>query len=272
MALERKDRVKDQTATTGTGTITVDGVAPTGYRTITSAHSTGATLRYVITNTSGSEWEVGEGVWTSATNTLTRVTVYASSNSGSLVSFSSGTKTVFTGPVSQDFADYAPLASPALTGTPTAPTAAAATNTTQVATTAHVFAERTNTATITNKTLTSPTLTTPVATGLRETKVAVAAADIDLSLGNWFTKTITAATTFTASNVPATGTVASFILELTNGGAFTISWSASFGTNVIDWAGGTQPTLTAAGKDVLGFYTYDGGATWIGLVLGKDVK
>jgi len=46
----------------------------------------------------------------------------------------------------------APLASPALTGTPTAPTAAAGTNTTQLATTAHVFAERTNTATLTNKT------------------------------------------------------------------------------------------------------------------------
>jgi len=51
------------------------------------------------------------------------------------------------------------LASPALTGTPTAPTAAVATNTTQIATTAHVFAERTATATLTNKTLSSPTIT-----------------------------------------------------------------------------------------------------------------
>lgn len=54
------------------------------------------------------------------------------------------------------------LASAALTGAPTAPTAAAADNTTKVATTAYVFAERTNAATLTNKTLTSPTLTTPV--------------------------------------------------------------------------------------------------------------
>jgi hypothetical protein len=50
--------------------------------------------------------------------------------------------------------------SPALTGTPTAPTAAAATNTTQLATTAHVFAERTNTATLTNKTLSTGTAIT----------------------------------------------------------------------------------------------------------------
>lgn len=48
--------------------------------------------------------------------------------------------------------------SPALSGVPTAPTAAADTNTTQIATTAHVFAERSNTATLTNKTLTSPVI------------------------------------------------------------------------------------------------------------------
>ena len=51
--------------------------------------------------------------------------------------------------------------SPSFTGIPEAPTAAAGTNTTQVATTAHVFAERTNTSTLTNKTLTSPTINTP---------------------------------------------------------------------------------------------------------------
>ena len=39
-----------------------------------------------------------------------------------------------------DLADYAPLASPSLTGTPTAPTAAGGTNTTQIATTAFVKA------------------------------------------------------------------------------------------------------------------------------------
>jgi hypothetical protein len=38
------------------------------------------------------------------------------------------------------------------------------------------------------------------------------------------------------------------------------------------WAAGTAPTLTASGRDVLGFFTYDGGTTWSGLVLGKDIK
>jgi hypothetical protein len=44
-------------------------------------------------------------------------------------------------------------ASPNLTGTPTAPTAAPGTNTTQIATTAFVHAERTNAAALTNKTI-----------------------------------------------------------------------------------------------------------------------
>ena len=58
----------------------------------------------------------------------------------------------------------APIASPTFTGIPAAPTAVAATNTTQLATTAHVFAERTNAATLTNKTLITPAISSP--TGL----------------------------------------------------------------------------------------------------------
>lgn len=57
------------------------------------------------------------------------------------------------------------ILSPTLTGTPLAPTAVAGTNTTQIATTAFVHAERTNTATLTNKTLTSPTINTPTISG-----------------------------------------------------------------------------------------------------------
>lgn len=66
--------------------------------------------------------------------------------------------------------------SPALTGTPTAPTASAGTNTTQIATTAFVtaadVAERTATATLTNKTLTSPTVNGGTITGITDLAVA----------------------------------------------------------------------------------------------------
>lgn len=102
---------------------------------------------------------------------------------------------------------------------------------------------------------------------MRETRSAISASAIDLSLGNFFTKTIAAATTFTVSNVPVAGTAASFILDLTNGGAFTVTWWTG-----VKWTSGVAPTLTASGRDVLGFFTHDGGTTWTGLVLGKDVK
>jgi hypothetical protein len=63
-------------------------------------------------------------------------------------------------------------ASPTLSGVPTAPTAVADTNTTQIATTAHVFAERSNTATLTNKTLTSPTINGGTITGITDLAIA----------------------------------------------------------------------------------------------------
>lgn len=93
MALERKDSVGDLSTTTGTGTFTLLGTPPNG-RLAFTAFTTGATVRYRIATAGDAEWEVGEGVWTTSGATLTRVTVYASSNSGSLVSFSAGSKTV----------------------------------------------------------------------------------------------------------------------------------------------------------------------------------
>ena len=88
--------------------------------------------------------------------------------------------------------------------------------------------------------------------------------DIDLELGNVVTATVdTSATTFTFSNPPASGTGGSFTLILTNGGSQTVNWPAS-----VDWAGGTAPTLTAAGVDVLTFITTDGGTIWYGFAAG----
>ena len=109
----------------------------------------------------------------------------------------------------------------------------------------------------------------PTLTGLREVRVAMAANNIDVATGNLFTKTmlLAAMATLTVSNVPASGTLASFILDLTNGGSATITWWSG-----VKWAGGAAPTLTAAGRDVLGFYTHDGGTTWTGLLMSKDAK
>lgn len=93
MALVLADRVKDTTTTTGTGTITLSGTAPTGYVSFGTAIGNANTTYYTIT--AGAEWEVGIGTYTAAGTTLSRTTVLASSNAGSLVNFSSGTKDVF---------------------------------------------------------------------------------------------------------------------------------------------------------------------------------
>lgn len=128
------------------------------------------------------------------------------------------------------------------------------------------------TQTLSNKTLTAPdinqaNIVLPLVTGIIETATAVPASNIDLSTGNFFTKTISTATTFTVSNVTTSGKVNSFILELTNPGSATIAWWSG-----VKWQGGTVPTLTTLGKDILGFYTLDAGTTWNALILGKDIK
>lgn len=110
MALVLKDRVKETSTTTGTSTLTLLG-AETGYQSF-AVIGDGNTCYYTIQNTDSGfegEWEVGIGTY--ASSTLSRDTVLSSSNSGSLVNFSAGTKTVFvTYPAEKAFAldDTAP--------------------------------------------------------------------------------------------------------------------------------------------------------------------
>lgn len=91
MAFVLRDRVKETTTTTGTGTITLAGAA-SGFQSF-SAIGNGNNTYYTIAG--GTQWEVGIGTYTSSGTTLSRDTVLASSNSGSLVNFSAGTKDVF---------------------------------------------------------------------------------------------------------------------------------------------------------------------------------
>ena len=90
---------------------------------------------------------------------------------------------------------------------------------------------------------------------------------LDLNDANFFSATLDQACTFTFSDPPASGDFGAFVLELTNGGAFAITWPAS-----VDWPGGTAPSLTAAGVDQLVFTTRDAGTTWLGFVAGLDLS
>lgn len=93
MALVVKDRVRETTTTTGTGTVTLGGAA-TGFQSF-SVIGDGNTTFYTIQLANTNEWEVGIGTYTSSGTTLSRDTILESSNSGSAVNFSAGTKDVF---------------------------------------------------------------------------------------------------------------------------------------------------------------------------------
>ena len=92
MALVISDRVKETTATSGTGTYTLGG-AVTGFETFTANFSDGDTTYYACTD--NVDFEVGLGTFTASGTTLARTTILASSNSGSAVNWSAGTRTIF---------------------------------------------------------------------------------------------------------------------------------------------------------------------------------
>ncbi len=91
---------------------------------------------------------------------------------------------------------------------------------------------------------------------------------IDVSAGNVVTATVSTSTqTFTFTNPSATGKACSFTLILTNGGSQTVNWPSS-----VDWAGGSAPSLTSSGIDILTFTTVDAGTIWYGFAAGTDMK
>ena len=90
MALVVKDRVKETSTTTGTGTFTLAGAA-SGFQAF-SAIGNGSTTYYCIVG--GTQWEVGIGTYTLSGTTLSRDTVLSSST-GSKIDFAAGTKDVF---------------------------------------------------------------------------------------------------------------------------------------------------------------------------------
>lgn len=92
---------------------------------------------------------------------------------------------------------------------------------------------------------------------------------INLTTAQAFTATITASNTITISfsNTTAAGQSQVVLLRLTNAGAGTIVWPA--GTK---FTGGTAPTLTASGVDVLGVYYDVTTSTYMVFTIGLNVK
>ena len=95
MALVVNDRVKETSATTGTGTLSLAG-AVQDFEGFVAGIGNSNTTYYAIVNTGTGEFEVGLGTVTDATpDTLSRDTIISSSNSDAAVNFTSGSKDVF---------------------------------------------------------------------------------------------------------------------------------------------------------------------------------
>ena len=91
MALVIKDRVKETTTTTGTGSYTLAG-AEAGFQSF-SVIGDGNTTYYACTD--GTDFEVGIGTFTASGTQLSRTTILSSSDSDATVDWSAGEKLIF---------------------------------------------------------------------------------------------------------------------------------------------------------------------------------
>jgi hypothetical protein len=93
MSLIIADRVKETTITSGTGAVTLSGRTFGGFQTFSGAIGDGNTTYYCIQNED--QFEIGIGTYTAGSNTLSRDTIFQSSNSDNKISIN-GVGVVFS--------------------------------------------------------------------------------------------------------------------------------------------------------------------------------
>lgn len=229
MALIIADRVQETCNSPGTGTVSLLG-AVNGYQAFSAVMATSDTCYYTIADQTGSNWEVGLGTYSSSGNTLIRTTVLASSNSGSLVNFSSGIQSIFL--------TYA------------AETSVTSSNTTTLTNkTFQAYAEKVNT----------------IGT------IATSTYNIDLSLANIFDLTLGTDVTVTFTNPPASGFTRPITLIVRQPSSSPGKTLTVTGAQYTD---GTAPILSTGAneKDVLSYWSIDGGTTYFGTFAMANVS
>jgi hypothetical protein len=94
MPLVVKDRIKETSTTSGTGTLTLAG-ASAGFRSFADIGN-GNTTYYAIVDSNSGTWEVGIGTYTASGTTLSRDTILSnSSGTTAAINFSANSKDVF---------------------------------------------------------------------------------------------------------------------------------------------------------------------------------
>jgi hypothetical protein len=88
--------------------------------------------------------------------------------------------------------------------------------------------------------------------------LATSSNTVNVALANYFISTPAGTSTWIFTGVP-TSRDSSFVLQMANGGNYTITWPAS-----VKWPSNTAPTLTSSGVDILIFSTVNTGTTWRG--------
>jgi len=89
---------------------------------------------------------------------------------------------------------------------------------------------------------------------------------LDLAAGKAFTKAVDGDTTFSVSGVAASPKLNAILLDLTFSTSAVITWWSG-----VKWSYGLAPSFNAAGRTTLAFVSFDGGTTWVGSVVAKDL-
>jgi len=88
--------------------------------------------------------------------------------------------------------------------------------------------------------------------------LATSSNTVNVALANYFISTPAGTSTWIFTGVP-TSRDSSFVLQMANGGNYTVTWPAS-----VKWPSNTAPTLSTNGVDLLIFSTANTGTTWRG--------
>jgi hypothetical protein len=251
MALVVKDRVKEQTTTTGTGSVTLGG-AVSGFQTFGAAVGNANTTYYAIVHQTADEWEVGLGTYTAAGTVLSRDTILDSSNAGSAVPFSAGTKDVFV-TYAADKAIYRDAAgevsvtrATSATYAVSAETATSATNaTTAITATSATNASYALSATNANFAASATEATTAItATSATNASYALSATNANFAASATEATTAITATSATNASYALSATNANFAASATEATTAITATSATNATNAVNLAGGSVSATT----------------------------